>query len=292
MKFYIVTPTFNSVSWLKNCIRSVADQVEAGVEVHHHVQDGLSNDGTPEWLENWQKSHADIPGYTFTYCSEKDKGMYDAINSAWEKLPQDADVTAHLNSDEQYLPHALKQVAEAYARYPHADIIEGTYIVVNSGGHYLFHRRPVSPHQSISATVCEMITCVSFHKAETFRRHGVRFDASYRSIADVLFFRDIISSGVRIKCLPGMVTTSYALTGSNLAWTDITDVEEKRYWATLSPITTRLHPIARRYANGMRMVIDKFCRAPRELSIYRGDDDERTVEIITKHSCRWNNRRV
>jgi glycosyltransferase involved in cell wall biosynthesis len=116
MKFYIVTPTYNSLAWLERCLRSVADQAETGVEVHHHVQDGGSTDGTAELLADWQQKHAGAVGYTFTFESTKDAGMYDALNKAWEKMPAEAEVTAHLNSDEQYLPHALRGVAAEFAR--------------------------------------------------------------------------------------------------------------------------------------------------------------------------------
>ncbi len=288
MKFYIVTPCFNSLSWLKNCIRSVADQAEAGVEVHHHVQDGLSSDGTPEWLQQWQQEHADCPGYTFTYESCKDKGMYDAINRAWEKMPQNADVTAHLNSDEQYLPHALKQVAEAYARYPEAELIEGSFIIVEADGSYRCHRRPVPPNKWRSMTVCEIITCSAFHRADVFRRHGIRFDIQYRSIGDVIFFRDIIRSGVKIKTVPTLVTSSYALTGSNLAWTAVTQKEGAAYWASIPQRYVRCHGFSYRYSNLWRRVIDVFCPPPVTLEIYHGDAGVRSCEPITKPTCRWN----
>lgn len=288
MKFYIVTPTFNSVAWLKNCIRSVADQVEEGVEVHHHVQDGLSNDGTPEWLETWMNSHEGIPGYTFTYESCKDKGMYDAINRAWEIMPADVDVTAHLNSDEQYLPHALKQVSEAYGRYPEAELIEGSFIIVEADGSYRCHRRPVPPSKWRSMTVCEMITCSSFHRADVFRRHGIRFDIQYRSIGDVIFFRDIIRSGVKIKTVPTLVTSSYALTGCNLAWTAVTQKESAAYWASIPQRYVRCNGFSYRYANFMRRVIDFFCAPPQTLEIYKKADHPRCCEAITKPTCRWN----
>ena len=34
MKFYIVTPTYNALSWLERSVRSVADQVGQGVASH------------------------------------------------------------------------------------------------------------------------------------------------------------------------------------------------------------------------------------------------------------------
>ena len=80
MKCYIVTPTYNSLHWLPRCVRSVASQVGGGVQIHHHVQDGGSSDGTVEWLRNWSNSHSGQEGYTITFASGKDAGMYDAIN--------------------------------------------------------------------------------------------------------------------------------------------------------------------------------------------------------------------
>lgn len=287
MKFYIVTPCFNALNWLKNCIRSVADQAEEGVEVHHHIQDGLSTDGTAAWLEEWQREHADTPGYTFTYESAKDAGMYDAINTAWSKLPADADVTAHLNADEQYLPHALKGVAEAYARHPKAEIIEGTYIITDAEGHYHCHRRPVQPHKWTSMRVCELITCSTFHRADVFRRHGIRFDTRFRVYGDVVFYRAIVCAGVKVVTVPQLITTTFAMTGGNLAWAASSRAEAELLNATTPSLYLKIFPISRVYSNGMRRVVDKLCPAPQRYALYKGDDGVRQEEHIAAPTCRW-----
>lgn len=139
-----------------------------GIQVHHHIQDGGSNDGTVQWLEMWKLSHSGLDHYTFTYESKKDEGMYDAINKAWEKMPSDADVTAHLNSDEQYLPFALSDIAREFVKHPNAEVAIGTYIVVDAQGRYICHRRPIKPKRWISRTVCEIITCACFHRVSSF----------------------------------------------------------------------------------------------------------------------------
>lgn len=287
MKFYIVTPCFNALNWLKNCVRSVADQAETGIEVHHHIQDGLSKDGTPEWLEQWKQEHAGIPGYTFTYESAKDAGMYDAINTAWSKLPEDADVTAHLNSDEQYLPHALKGVAEAYSRHPKAEIIEGTYIITDAAGHYHCHRRPVQPHKWTSMRVCELITCSTFHRADTFRRHGIRFDTRFRVYGDVVFYRDIVCAGVKIVTKPQLITTTFAMTGGNLAWAESSKAEAQLLDSATPSLYLKLFPLARIYSNGMRRIVDCFCRPPEQYSLYTAESSNRTTEQICAPTCRW-----
>ncbi len=287
MKFYIVTPAYNAIEWLRRCVRSVADQIGEGVEVHHHVQDGGSADGTPEWLENWQKDHCGINGYTFTFESGKDAGMYDALNRAWERLPEDADVTAHLNSDEQYLPNALQQVAQEFRRNPDADIVLGTFIILNPDGSYHCHRRPVRPHSWSSLTVCEIITCSCFHLADTFRKHGVRFDSSYKSIGDLVFFSDIMKTVPRVCVRPELLTSTYAMTGSNLAWTSVTEVDFKRYNAKLPKIATMTAGLVRRAVNFTRRIVDCFCSPPKELVIYQRDDGVRSMQAVEKPTCIW-----
>lgn len=285
MKFYIVTPCFNSLQWLQNAIRSVADQAGDGIEVHHHVQDGLSTDGTPAWLEEWQRTHTGTPGYTFTYESAKDAGMYDAINTAWAKMPEDADVTAHLNSDEQYLPDALRGVAEAFAQHPQADILSCTYMVTDTDGHYLCHRRPVRPNKWISTRVIQCATCSTFHKATTFRRHGIRFDTRFKVFGDVYFYRNIMYSGVCAYAMPCLITSSFAVTGENLAWRE-SSAAEGNLLNSLTPLwALKLHPLLYRAVGLIRILSNYFYPAPQQLSLYHRGKQHRETEKIEKPAC-------
>lgn len=292
MKFYIVTPTFNALSWLERCVRSVADQAGAGVEVHHHVQDGGSGDGTPAWLEAWQREHQDIPGYTFTYESGKDAGMYDAINLAWEKMPSDAAVTAHLNSDEQYLPGALKGVAAAFEAQARAEIVLGTYVIVDADSRYICHRRPVQPARWRSQTVCEIITCSCFHKADAFRRHGIRFDTRYRALADLVFYRDIVNSKPCFCVQAGLVTSSFTVTGDNLAWTDRSQREWDNEMKSLPWYVSGRHGVAYRVNNLLRRIADARCEAPHSYSIYMPGGETREERAIKCPTAHWGMRTV
>ena len=292
MKFYIVTPTFNALSWLERCVRSVADQAGAGVEVHHHGQDGGSGDGTPAWLEAWQREHQDIPGYTFTYESGRDAGMYDAINLAWEKMPSDAAVTAHLNSDEQYLPGALKGVAAAFETHARAEIVLGTYVIVDADSRYICHRRPVQPARWRSQTVCEIITCSCFHRADAFRRHGIRFDTRYRALADLVFYRDILNSKPCFCVQAGLVTSSFTVTGDNLAWTDRSQREWDNEMKSLPWYVSGRHGIAYRVNNLLRRIADARCEAPHSYSIYMPGGETREERAIKCPTAHWGMRTV
>ncbi len=287
MHFYIVTPTFNALPWLQRCIRSVADQVGEGVTVHHHVQDGGSEDGTPAWLAEWQAAHEGVAGYRFTYESALDAGMYDAINRAWEKMPAEAEVTAHLNSDEQYLPGALEGVAAALDDEPAADIALGTYIVVDAEGRYICHRRPVRPSRRSSRATCEIITCSCFHRAGAFRRHGIRFDTRYRALADLVFYRDITAARPRFLLLPELITSTFAVTGGNLAWTERAQQEFADYRRAQGGFAARLFPFWAKWVNFKRRLIDWRCPAPRAYSLYMAGEEARTERAIRRPTASW-----
>lgn len=287
MKFYIVTPTYKALDWLPRCVRSVADQVGQGVEIHHHVQDGDAGDGSSAWLQQWQTQHGNKPGYTFTYESRKDAGMYDAINRAWEQMPHDADVTAHLNSDEQYLPGALAGVAHALLQHTAAEVVLGTYIIVDAESRYICHRRPVMPHKWSSRTVCEIITCSCFHRADIFRSHGIRFDSRWKAIADVVFYRDLVNASPRFLVMPELLTSTFTVTGFNLAWTETS----RREWAVFNTeqpwYVTKCHAFAYRWCNVKRRMVDWLCSAPQSYAIYMPGESTRRCISIRKPTCVW-----
>jgi glycosyltransferase len=91
MKFSVITPTYNSASSVKETIRSVAIQNYPDVE--HLIVDGLSTDKTLEVIESNASS-------TLFCVSEKDQGIYDAMNKGFSR--SSGDVVSFLNSDDVY----------------------------------------------------------------------------------------------------------------------------------------------------------------------------------------------
>lgn len=287
MNFYIVTPSYQALSWLKRCVRSVADQVGGGVQVHHHIQDGGSSDGAPEWLALWKNESQGIPGYAFSYESCRDGGMYDAINRAWERLPHDAQITAHLNCDEQFLPGALKQISVAMEQKPEADIALGTYIIIDNHSRYICHRRPIMPHLWTSQTVCEIITCSCFHRVPSFKRHGIRFDTRWKSIADVFFYRDIVQTKPSILLLPDLITSCFTVTGHNLAWSGLSRREWEQAFSSYPWHISHRHRFANRWCNLKRFLRDLRCQPPASYDIYLPEAEERTRLLIHHPTCHW-----
>lgn len=113
---YIVTPTYNSAETIANTITSVINQ-GGDMEIHYHVQDGGSTDGTLNILENFNhvinEEKDTYKKVTFTYSSEPDNGMYDAIAKGFEKiLPENNVWMGWINSDDTLADGALEFISE------------------------------------------------------------------------------------------------------------------------------------------------------------------------------------
>src|SRR5215475_7699056 len=108
----VVTPSLNMVNYLARCVASVADQ--EGVRAEHLVMDGVSRDGTVEWL-------AALPWLVSEV--RRDNGMYDAVNHGFRKAR--GRIVAHLNCDEQYLPATLSAVVRYFDTHPEVDVLFG-----------------------------------------------------------------------------------------------------------------------------------------------------------------------
>lgn len=94
MKISIVTATFNSEATIADTINSVLSQDYKDIE--YIIVDGGSTDGTMEIV----KSKIQEFGNRLKYISEKDKGIYDAMNKGIRMAS--GEIVGILNSDDYY----------------------------------------------------------------------------------------------------------------------------------------------------------------------------------------------
>lgn len=119
MKVSIITIVYNNQACIADCIQSVLAQTYPDIE--HIVMDGGSTDGTQAVIEGYQDSLAH-------YQSEKDKGLYDALNKGIQQAT--GDVIGILHSDDLfYEPDTIKNVVAAFEQ-SHADLVyaNGMYV--------------------------------------------------------------------------------------------------------------------------------------------------------------------
>lgn len=91
MKISVITITYNSAKTLPRALESVQSQKYDDIE--HIIVDGASTDGTREIVEAYAAKHKNV-----RWISEKDKGIYNALNKGIHLAT--GDVIGFLHSDD------------------------------------------------------------------------------------------------------------------------------------------------------------------------------------------------
>lgn len=109
--FSIITVVYNGEESIARTIESVLNQTYAPYE--YLVIDGASRDRSSEIARSYQKQFGE-KGIRYQVVSEKDRGMYDALNKG-AKLAT-GDLIGQINSDDWYELDALEKMADLYRR--------------------------------------------------------------------------------------------------------------------------------------------------------------------------------
>ena len=120
-KISVITPSYNQAKYIRATIESVLNQDYPNLE--YIIMDGGSTDGTVEILKSYGKK--------LKWESKKDKGQTHEINKGLNLAT--GEVLAYLNSDDIYLPGALKKVGEYYQK-TNADWITGDCLTISEDG--------------------------------------------------------------------------------------------------------------------------------------------------------------
>lgn len=137
MKFTIVTPTFNRTTYLNQTIRSIVYQ-EGDFDLEYIIQDGGSSEELLDILREWDcfinsKNFKPLcRSLKFSFSSEKDNGMYDAINKGFAKSA--GDVMSWLNSDDLLHPYALQTLSTVFNLFPEVEWVTGIPNSYNTEG--------------------------------------------------------------------------------------------------------------------------------------------------------------
>lgn len=124
----IITVSFNSEKTIKRTIESVLNQSYDNYE--YIIIDGGSKDNTLEIIKSYQDKFIQ-KGIRYHFISEKDKGIYDAMNKGIA-LSQ-GDIVGLINSDDYYSENALQVVADSYLK-DDFDVFYSTIALVYSDG--------------------------------------------------------------------------------------------------------------------------------------------------------------
>lgn len=119
----IVTPSYNQSAYLEQTMRSVLEQDYPNIE--YLVVDGGSTDSSVEIIQRYADKLA-------WWVSEKDSGQADGINKGLRRAR--GEVVAWLNSDDCYLPGAIRQAVEALQANPQAGMVYADVYAIDETG--------------------------------------------------------------------------------------------------------------------------------------------------------------
>lgn len=120
MKVTLLTVTYNSESYLEECIHSVMAQTHTDIE--HIIIDAASTDGTLDIIRRYNNNIAQ-------WISEKDNGMYDAINKGIHLAT--GNIIGILNSDDKLASADVIEDIVCCFKDQHVDAVYGDLVYVD-----------------------------------------------------------------------------------------------------------------------------------------------------------------
>lgn len=124
----IITVVRNNASTISRTIESVLNQTIQPTE--YFVLDGCSEDDTVSIALSYKEQFSDL-GIDYRVISEKDNGMYDALNKG-TKLASGV-LIGQINADDWYEVHAIKDMVDLYLD-EHYDIAWGDILIKRPQG--------------------------------------------------------------------------------------------------------------------------------------------------------------
>ena len=147
---FIVTPSYNASGTIERTIQSIINLQDVDY-LRYHIQDGVSSDGTQDIIKKIdtiiKKNPVKYGHIDFSWSSEKDNGMYDAIAKGFQKMsiPDDA-FMGWINADDILFPDALKKIFEVITTLQNIQWIGGRHciideddIIITKGGSNIFY---------------------------------------------------------------------------------------------------------------------------------------------------------
>jgi glycosyltransferase involved in cell wall biosynthesis len=168
----IITPSYNQAPYLEYTIRSVLGQNYQPLE--YIIVDGASTDGSQEIIKRYSKKIT-------WWVSEPDRGQADAINKGFSVA--NGEIIGWVNSDDIYLPGAVKQAVEILTNQPELGLVYSDAITIDAGG---------NPLNFLELSDWELLDLVSFRiicqPAVFFKREALKkagpLDPNYHYLLD------------------------------------------------------------------------------------------------------------
>lgn len=172
LKISVITVTFNCRDTLQRTIDSVLNQKYENLE--YIIVDGMSTDGTLDIIqENCLKAKGII-----RYISEKDAGLYDAMNKGIKMAT--GDIVGIINGDDYYTKNAFDEVLRLMVTTG-ADVVYSDMLFCRSCKVDFAHPLKAEHKRLVERMSVNHPTC--FVRKTTYEKYG-SFDTQFKIAAD------------------------------------------------------------------------------------------------------------
>lgn len=168
----IITVCYNSEETIRDTIESVLKQEYKKIE--YIIIDGQSKDNTLAIALEYEEAFRER-GYIYRIVSEKDNGIYDAMNKGI-RLAQ-GELIGIINSDDWYEPMAVKTAVETYMEEKYDMFYADICLITQDGRKIIKHSKkdvfPTSRHWNHPTT---FITKCTYEELGLYRNEGIHDD--------------------------------------------------------------------------------------------------------------------
>lgn len=191
-KISVITVCLNSEATIRQTIESVLRQTYKNIE--YIIVDGGSVDRTLTII----REYIPLSDGRMRYISEKDDGIYDAMNKGITMAT--GDIVGIINSDDWYEPEAVEEIVKCF-RATDTDVAYGEEWILNENRQREYHtyRMGFPPHPGM------------FVRREVYQKYGM-YDLSYRIASDWDLILRFMAGGIRFERIDRVIA-NYSKTG-------------------------------------------------------------------------------
>lgn len=247
LKISIISVTYNSGLTLEQTIRSVLEQTYPDIE--YIIIDGQSTDNTLAIIEKYRSRLALV-------VSEKDKGLYDALNKGIANAT--GDVIGFLHSDDFYTgPTVIENYAQLFLKDNPDAVYSDLYYVDKDATNKIVRRWKsgiYKPGAFLNGWMPPHPTF--FVKRKLYDRFG-KFNLDFKSAADYeLMLRFIQKHKIRLSYLPEFTVNMRTGGKSNVSLQNRVNanLEDRRAWE-VNGLKPRFYTL---YMKPLRKIVQFF----------------------------------
>jgi len=275
----VIIPVYNDTERLLRCLEAL----EAQTYPRNRFEVIVVDNGSDVPVADTLNRHAGCA----ILVTEPRPGGFVARNAGIERAS--GEILAYINCDEQYLPGALRQVADFFTRHPAVDVLFANTVIVNSRGEYLCHREPLVPaqfHIWVSGNL-PVLTCATFFRRRIIQERHLFFDPHLKDVGDVTWVMRLLEARLQMAVFPEF-TSVFTETGANMNLLPNARREKERLYASAPAWVRAGRPLWLAHHRLRRLLAGHYRTRPFSFSLFtESSPDRRVTHHISRPTYRW-----